>query len=253
MAASLEVQRAGQISPIRQMSAGDAHDHIAETRAGQRSRDQDRDEARSGRMSAPAPEATGAMDTGHDHERGTLDTIYQRRAVRSYISDTLSESVIRGLLDAAVQAPTAMHLEPWMFLVIQDRALLQRLSDRAKVIAREELKLASGDHLGLLASPSFNIFYDASTLIVICGKPLGPFVTADCWLAAENLMLAACAQGLGSCCIGFAVPVLNTPECKQDLGIPADVTAIAPIIVGTPRGPTPPVPRKPPEIVRWVR
>jgi nitroreductase len=206
-----------------------------------------------GRMSAPAAEASRATHTALEHEPGMLDTIYQRRAVRSYTTDTLSEATIRGLLDAAVHAPTAMHLEPWRFLVIQDRALLQRLSDRAKVIAREELKPLSGDHLALLASPTFNIFYDAGTLIVICGKSAGQFVTADCWLAAENLMLAACAQGLGTCCIGFAVPVFNAPQVKQELGIPADVTAIAPIIVGTPRGPTAPVPRKPPEILRWVR
>jgi len=204
-------------------------------------------------MNTLVSEATGVRHTALDREHITLETIYQRRAVRSYASDTLSESTVRGLLDAAVQAPTAMHLEPWRFLVIQDRALLQRLSDRAKVIAREQLKPASGDLPALLASPTFNIFYDAGTLIVICGKSAGQFVTADCWLAAENLMLAACAQGLGTCCIGFAVPVLNAPEIKQELGIPTDMTAIAPIIVGTPRGPTPPVPRKPPEILRWVR
>ena len=39
------------------------------------------------------------------------------------------------LLDAAVHAPTAMHQEPWKFVVIQDRALLRRLSDRAKALA----------------------------------------------------------------------------------------------------------------------
>jgi nitroreductase len=81
---------------------------------------------------------------------------------------------------------------------------------------------------------------------------LGTFVTADCWLAAENLMLAACAMGLGTCCIGFAVPVLNAPDVKRELGIPADVTAVAPIIVGVPRDATPPVPRKGPDVLRWV-
>jgi nitroreductase len=112
---------------------------------------------------------------------------------------------------------------------------------------------SSRDLLALLASPGFNVFYDASTLIVICGKPMGSFVIADCWLAAENLMLAACALGLGTCCIGFAIPVLNTPEVKHELAIPPDVTAVAPIIVGVPRGISPSVPRKPPDILRFVR
>ncbi|HYL56476.1 MAG TPA: nitroreductase family protein [Gemmatimonadales bacterium] len=182
-----------------------------------------------------------------ERQHGTLDAIYQRRAVRSYTPDKLDKPTIRRLLDAAVHAPTAMHLEPWTFVVIQDVALLARLSERGKILAREE----ATRHL--LADPNFNIFYDASTLIVICGKPLGGFVTADCWLAAENLMLAACALGLGTCCIGFAVPVLNAPEVKRELGIPTDVTAVAPIIVGVPRGVTPPVPRRPPEVLRWIR
>ena len=73
-------------------------------------------------------------------------------------------------------------------------------------------------------------------MIVICAKPMGAFAVADCWLAAENLMLAACAMGLGTCCIGSAVPALNTVDAKAELGIPLDVTAVAPIIVGVPSG-----------------
>lgn len=197
-------------------------------------------------------------------EPSMLDTLYARRAVRSYKPDPLDEATIRKLLDAAVHAPTAIHEEPWAFVVVQDKAALKRLSDWAKSLAGEEAKhrdllrapgaSSSAAHLAsLLAEPSFNIFYNAGTLIVICGKPLSQYVTADCWLAAENLMLAACAMGLGTCCIGFAMPVLNTAEVKRELGIPGDLTAIAPIIVGVPSGVTPPVPRKPPEILRWVR
>ena len=205
-----------------------------------------------------------ARHTELERERGTLETIFHRRAVRSYKPDKLDQATVRRLLDAAVQAPTAMHLEPWAFIVIQDTALLKRLSDQAKVLAQAEeeakhrdlLKApgvsAASDHLALLTNPNFNIFYDAGTLIVICGKPRGRFVTADCWLAAENLMLAACAIGLGTCCIGFAVPVLNASDVKRELGIPADLAAVAPIIVGVPKGVTPPVPRKAPDVLRWV-
>lgn len=51
-------------------------------------------------------------------------------------------------------------------------------------------------------------------------------------MAAQNLMLAAHAMGLGSCVIGSAATALNVMEIKDQLGIPADTTAIAPIIVG---------------------
>jgi len=103
------------------------------------------------------------------------------------------------------------------------------------------------------ASPDFCVFYDASTLIGVGVKPLGPFVVADCWLAAENLMLAACALGLGTCCIGSAVPALNSSDTKAELGIPSDVEIVAPIIVGVPREAAAAVSRKNPTIVSWTR
>lgn len=191
-----------------------------------------------------------------------LDAIFTRRSVRSYTPQTLGESTVRSLLDAAVQAPTAMHAEPWTFVVIQDAATLKRYSDLAKAAFIHDPAAHAGlhapgdlrardDFAARLADPNFSIFYDASTLIVICAKPLGPFVAADCWLAAQTLMLAACALGLGTCCIGLALPALNSPEAKAELGIPADVTAIAPIILGVPAGSTPGVPRRDPEILSW--
>jgi len=188
--------------------------------------------------------------------------IQGRRAVRSYEPAKVDRATIQALLGAAIQAPTAVHEEPWTFAVVQDVALLRRFSDRAKSMWATE---ASG-HEGtldatararakrladLLADPDFNIFYDASTLIAICAKPLGQFVAADCWLAAENLMLMAYEMGLGTCPIGFALPVLNTPDVKAELKIPADQVVVAPIIVGVPREVPPPVPRKPPEVLCW--
>ncbi|HUK32333.1 MAG TPA: nitroreductase family protein, partial [Vicinamibacterales bacterium] len=104
-----------------------------------------------------------------------------------------------------------------------------------------------------VADPAFSLFYDAGTLIVICAKPLGPFVDADCWLAAENLMLAACALGLGTCCIGSVVPVLRTPEMKTALSIPTEIMPVAPVIVGVPAGAATEVPRKEPHILSWKK
>ncbi len=201
-------------------------------------------------MSPEAGVRTMMTYTELEREHVTLDVIHQRRAVRHYTPEKVDDTAIRTMLEAAVQAPTAMHREPWAFVVIQDRALLQRLSDRAKTLAQAQP--TPHRDLGPFASPDFNIFYDAGTLIVVCGKPMGPFVTADCWLAAENLMLSACAMGLGTCCIGFAVPVLADPDVKRELGIPPDVTAVAPIIVGVPAGVTEAVGRKSPDVLSWI-
>ena len=65
--------------------------------------------------------------------------------------------------------------------------------------------------------------------------------------------LAASAEGLGTCCIGFAVPMLNTPETKAELGVPAALRAVAPIIIGVPTEETPPTPRKTPVVISWIR
>jgi nitroreductase len=193
--------------------------------------------------------------TKHKVSVSVMEAIYKRCSVRSYSPERLDETTIRALLAAAVRAPTAVHLEPWAFAVLQDTSALKRLSDRAKPLFLEEVQRAhldrGGHTLEMFASPDFNMFYNAGTLIIICGKPMGPFVVADCWLAAENLILAACSMGLGTCVIGSAVPALNTPDIKAEFGIPNELTAIAPIIVGVPSGETSPTARKEPEVVFW--
>ena len=193
-----------------------------------------------------------------------LDAIFVRRSVRAYMPQQLDEPTIRALLDAAVQAPTAMHTEPWAFVIVQDRAVLKRISDRAKGSWIEEAAHYRDLHPAMdeavasafaeqFASPDFCVFYDAPTLIAIGARPLGPLVTADCWLAAENLMLAATALGLGTCCIGSAVPALNTPETKAELEVPPEIDIVAPIILGVAREERNDGSRKRPIISAWVR
>ncbi len=184
-----------------------------------------------------------------------MDAIQGRRSVRAYAPQVLDRVTIDALLEAAVQAPTAIHEEPWEFVILQAVSALKRLSDRAKRFFVEEIHRAhldrGGHTLDKFEEPDLNIFYNAGTLVVICAKPMSPFVVADCWLAAENLMLAAYAMGLGTCVIGSAVLGLNTPEIKVELGIPADVSAIAPIIVGVPSGQPPATSRRKPQILAW--
>ena len=148
-----------------------------------------------------------------------------------------------------------MHEEPWAFAVIQDKQILKKLSDRAKPIFVKEVhhrySQGASHSFEHLDQPDFDIFHGANTLIVICAKPMGPFVAADCWLAAENLMLAACDMGLGSCVIGSSASVLNIHKIKRELGIPDEYTAIAPIIVGVPKEETAATSRKEPLILAW--
>jgi nitroreductase len=196
-----------------------------------------------------------------DSKLTVFDAIYGRRAIRSFTPEALDEKTVQRLLDAAVRAPTAIHLEPWTFVIVQDKATLRRISDRAKALWPAEMTQRrlhheaavpeSGHFAQLLADPHFNIFYDAGTLIAIGAVGRGVFSAADCWLAAENLMLAACALGLGSCCIGSAVATLNASETRAELGLAADLEVIAPIIVGVPRIVPPATSRKPPRVACW--
>ena len=183
----------------------------------------------------------------------TLDAIYARRSVRDYTEQTLGYEIIHSLLEASVQAPTAVDEQPWAFVVIEHKDIIKRLSDTAKETMNDVERSIHVPGRKMVANfvPPDDFFHGAAALIIIYGKDMGPFVVADCWLAAENLMLAACANGLGTCVIGLAVSVLNRPEWKKEFGIADDMTAIAPIIVGIPSGFTKPVRRKEPQILLW--
>lgn len=166
-----------------------------------------------------------------------FETILARRSVRQYKARVVDQALLRTLLEAAVRAPTAMHQEPWGFIIVQDKKLLHQLSAIAKPIFLEQIKqrsLHTAQKFEGFNQADFNIFYNANTLLLICGKAAVPFVEADCWLAAENLMLAACAMGLGTCIIASALPAFSIAKVRSMLAIPADYTVVAPIIVGYP-------------------
>lgn len=184
-----------------------------------------------------------------------LTAIRTRRSVRSYEARAVPDESIQMLLEAGVQGPSAMNAQPWIFSVVQDPARLARWSALAKTMLLERVHedpKARG-YASLLADESFSIFYDASTLIVISAAERGPYVEAACWLAAQSVMLAATEAKLGTCCIGFAVGVLNTAEVKRELGLPDAGIAICPIIVGYPRVTLPAPTRPTPRIGAWLR
>lgn len=101
-----------------------------------------------------------------------MAAIYGRHSVRDYAPEQLGREMINTLLAAAVRAPTAMHKEPWAFVVVQDAARLRRISDHAKAFLRQEIHhsgLHAGSHaLDTLANSDASVFYNAGTLIVIC-------------------------------------------------------------------------------------
>jgi nitroreductase len=180
------------------------------------------------------------------------EAIYTRRAVREFTAAPVDEKTLSQLVDAAIQAPSAVNQQPWSFCIVRDKALLARISNDAKAHMLKTSPVAASHHFQeLLNNPGFDIFYHAPVLVLISSVVESPWAAENCSLAAENLMLAACAAGLGTCWIGFAQTWLGTPEGKAALGLPAEFVPVAPIIVGHPKSAPPPIPRKAPEI-RWI-
>lgn len=178
--------------------------------------------------------------------------IYERRAVRDYADSAVNREVIDGLIDAAVQAPSAINQQPWIFTVVRDQHKLDELSSQAKgYMLAHHADMIHGSHLQMLNDPHYQIFYHAPVLILLSAAAAGPWCIEDCALAAQNLMLAAFGEGLGSCWIGFAQAYLGTPAGKALLRLPPTCVPVAPIIVGVPRGQAPPIPRKQPDVT-WV-
>lgn len=189
----------------------------------------------------------------HRPGASVVDAIRERRSIRGFTSRRVERELIRKLLDAAAQAPSALNEQPWAFVVIQDRERMWHYSERAKELVLAELRpgTARWDRRALLANPAYNVFYDAGTLILVCSRTSTAQAQEDCCLAAQNLMLAAHAFGLGTCPIGYARAAFNEPEARREFGIPETATVVMPIVVGYTRLHPDPTPRREPQVWSW--
>ena len=179
--------------------------------------------------------------------------IHSRRAVREYTPEGIGRPVLEKLIDAAIQAPSAVNEQPWLFTVVQDHELLALISRETKayLLAAPPQNLAHHRLHELQDDPGFDILYQAPVLIVIASATQSRWAVENCALAAQNLMLAAYAEGLGTCWIGLSQGWLATIEGKTALGLPPACLPVAPIVLGRPKSPPPQVPRKEPQ-VRWL-
>jgi len=144
---------------------------------------------------------------------------------------------LERLIQAAIEAPSAMNLQPWAFAVLLDRSRIDNYGARAKSWLLENLSGTAYDAQAhhMLRDPAFTLFYRAPGLAIVLAKSADTQALEDCCLAAENLMLAARDEGLGTCWIGFARPWLNLPATKAELGLPAQYQVVAPLVLGYPK------------------
>ncbi|MDK2916238.1 MAG: hypothetical protein PWR25_795 [Euryarchaeota archaeon] len=184
-----------------------------------------------------------------------FSVIRERRSVRNYTDRELPDEALRAIIAAGIQAPTALGLQPWQFVIVKDRALMRRASDYCKPILiekiEEEGKSGTEEFLAALKNPEFNIFYNAPVLILVLGAREAVSSFLDCALCAENMMLAAWALGIGSCWIGSAALIQQNPDLLAALKVPDNHQIVAPLIFGYPATLSPKPVRREPRIT-WV-
>ena len=137
-----------------------------------------------------------------------LEAISNRRSHRAYKNEQLPEEVLRPILTAGLQSPSARNRQPWHFSVVQDAALIQEVHDEAA-------KVMGKNGSPRFADPDFQIFYHAPTVIFIFGEKDFPWTQVDCGIAVENMALAAEGLGIGSIILGLPMPAFKGDQADR--------------------------------------
>jgi nitroreductase len=207
---------------------------------------------------ATIPKPNRSPEASQPDVTSAMRAIYERRAVRAYLDRPVSREDVELVLDAAIHAPSAVNCQPWAFVVIQEREALARYAKEGKQLLLNEPPavevVESGlpdiDRLRQMASgPEFELFHGAPLLVVIYATSTDG--VSDCFLAAQNLMLASWTRGLGTCPIGMARPLFNRAEVKAEFEVSPEWPCALPIAIGWPSGETPPTSRRPVQIMAW--
>jgi nitroreductase len=159
------------------------------------------------------------------------EAVRRRLSVRSYKPDPIPDDVLGRIIEAGRLAPSAKNNQPWKFIVVRDPSV------------RAALALACRGQQSVAGAP-----------VVVCGcaieaqawKRMGGYWSAeavDLAIALEHMMLAATAEGLGTCWIG----AFTETEVRKVLEIPDGVKPIALTPLGYPARESNPQPRKPVE------
>ena len=148
----------------------------------------------------------------------TLETIFNRSSIRSYSDKQVEKDQIMTLLRAGMSAPSAVNKQPWAFVVIDDKALMEKIG--------EELKNAA-------------MIKKASCAIVVCGdlkltlEGAGQeYWIQDCSAATENILLAAHSMGLGAVWCGIYPGKERIEKLSNLLSLPENIIPLNIIPIG---------------------
>ena len=157
-----------------------------------------------------------------------LSTIMARRSVRKYLDKPVEHEKLDVIVRAGINAPSGSNRQPWIVRVVEDQQLIDRVT---QVFKQENAEQVQRDK-------NFkNMFRNAPNLICVC-TPANGGGELDAGLLGENMMLAAQAMGLGTCCLGGPVRFLLSNEKARffldSLDIPSDYKLLYIIGVGYP-------------------
>jgi nitroreductase len=163
---------------------------------------------------------TIAMETTSKKD-ATLSVIHSRKSVRNFITGkTISKETLDTIVRAGMAAASAVNLQPWQFIVIDNRAVMDSLA------------------AGL---PYAKMLYQASAAIVVCGDSTikaGEFAfwEFDCSLASGNILLAVEAMGLGAVWTAVHPDKARISTVRKILNLPENIIPLNVIPIGYPAG-----------------
>jgi nitroreductase len=179
------------------------------------------------------------MNASEENGCEGLQVIMNRRSVRDFTGEPVSEDAIGKLVRAGMSAPTARNMQPWSFVAVTGRETLDLLAEG----------LPYGKMLG-----------KASASIVVCAHPelangqSVELAVVDCTCASENILLAAEALGLGAVWVASYPYDDRMAHVRSVLGIPGEVIPLCLIPLGHPATTKPPIDKYKPERIhreRW--
>jgi nitroreductase len=145
------------------------------------------------------------------------EIIISRRSIRKYTSAAVTQTQIDNLMQAAMYAPSARNEQPWHFIVVSERTMLNKIMD---------------------AHPYAKMLKDAPLAIIVCAdenieKTEGYWVQ-DCSAATENILLAAAAMDLGSVWLGVYPREERISAIKNLFNLPDSIHPVSIIAIGHP-------------------
>ena len=166
-----------------------------------------------------------------------LDVIMTRTSIRAFTGEPVSKDMLETILKAGMAAPTGMNAQPWRFVVLTDQ-------DKIKEIFGTGFRS--------------EMYTTAGAVIVVCGEAEtdgrpNMFWYEDCSAAAENILLAAHALGLGAVWTAGYPAVDRTAPVSEALGIPSNVLPLCVIPMGVPAENPEPKDKWKPENIHWEK